>query len=979
MPASLFWTPLFNSDVPSCGGIGYKRRSKMGQILDALNTVLASDQIVELRAFSRRAGAYSKIFAPDDRVTMEVEAERCAGFQGVYFTLNPLSARLLASGESADDKDVIRRRLILIDVDPERPAGVSATNEEKGRAKVEVEAVQAHLTTLGFPLPIVADSGNGYHLLYRIDLPTDDGGLVHRCLVALKAKFPWVDTTVANPSRICKLYGTWARKGDNKPDRPHRQSAILSIPPSWDVVSEEKLRKLGATVPPTGEPAPGSAYDGPRREDQDTVERGRAYLKAAGPAIEGKGGDQKTYRLAAYLVHDLALTPEAALSLLTEWNKTCEPPWGANELATKLANAQRYGNHEDGAALAGRSLDGQIFDPVTFEPLAPSDSDKYTNAYWHVTGPRYTGPSGKDKQEHEKIARIIVLNYGFDAKGPEAMALMQAYNKTHGEVKDVQQYLDAADAKGGIRGRMWPRKMFDDPRRLAMDLVSDRFWSPKPDDCSTLRFYQDDWYVWDGTKYVKEDKIQGIVTNAVQDYFDTHQLKWRRIEALPLPEVDLAPLDRLDGVLAQPGAIFTDPALMAALAQVRKKEPTRYAGLRQKIKDVERIGDVEAALPKPPHRAKRPDAEAVTPGKVAAVMQQLEGLPECQVEESDEPLIALTNGLLDLRTREMRPHTAKFFSTLCLPFPYDPSAKCPRWLSFLESLWGNDKQSVATLQDWFGLVLLRDTSLQKMLLLVGPKRSGKGTIARTLTALLGKENVGSPTMSQMAGNFGIAALVGKSLGIIPDARLDGRTSQAVIERLLSISGEDRLDIDRKYRDVLSSVRLRTLLMVLSNEIPRFPDESGALASRFIVLQSTESFSGREDTGLEEALGKELPGIFNWALVGMERVAETGKLVQPESALGAVRDLHSAGSPVETFARDIGLVAGDQLRIGIDELFAKYAAWCGQNEIRYVGSKISFGRNIRTVFPKIKEGKLAKGGARCYVGIGIPEVAAAMAG
>jgi putative DNA primase/helicase len=796
-------------------------------------------------------------------------------------------------------------------------------------------------------------------------------------LVALKARFPSVDTTVANPSRICKLYGSWARKGENKPDRPHRRSGIISVPPSWDIVPEEKLRELAATAPATADPAPGSEYDGPRRDDSDTVQRGRAYLAAAGPAIERQGGDQKTFRLAAYLVHDLALTHEAALALLTEWNKTCEPPWSANELAAKLANAERYGKHEDGAALAGRTLDGQIFDPVTFEPLAPSDTDKYTNAYRHVTSERFTGPNGKDKQEHQEVAERIVILYGFDANGAEAMALMQAYNKTHGEVKDVQQYLDAADAKGGIRGRMWPRKMFDDPRRLAMDLVSDRFWQPKPDDCSTLRFYQDDWYVWDGTKYVKEEKMTGIVNNAVQAYFDSHQLKWRRIEAEPLPEVDLAPLDRLDAVLAVPGSIYADSALMAALAQVRKKEPTRYAGLRQKIKDVERIGDVEAALPKPPHRAKRPDAEAVTPAKVAAVMQHLEGLPECQVQESSEPLIALTNGLLDLKTMEMRPHTAKFFSTLCLPFPYDPSAKCPRWLTFLESLWGNDTQSIATLQDWFGLVLLRDTSLQKMLLLVGPKRSGKGTIARTLTALLGKENVGSPTMSQMAGNFGIAALVGKSLGIIPDARLDGRTSQAVIERLLSISGEDRLDIDRKYRDILSSVRLRTLLMVLSNEIPRFPDESGALASRFIVLQCTESFAGREDTGLEEALGKELPGIFNWALVGMKRVAATRKLVQPESALEAVRDLHSAGSPIETFARDIGLVAGDeQLRIGVDDLFAKYAAWCGQNEIRYVGSKISFGRNIRTVFPKIKEGKLAKGGARCYVGIGIPEVAVA---
>jgi P4 family phage/plasmid primase-like protien len=543
-----------------------------------------------------------------------------------------------------------------------------------------------------------------------------------------------------------------------------------------------------------------------------------------------------------------------------------------------------------------------------------------------------------------------VSRYGFDASSLEAMALLQAYNKTHGQLQDLQPYLDAADKRGGIRGRMWPRKYFDDPRRLAMDFVSEHgYWSLKPDDCATLRFHQDDWYVWDGTKYVKEDQITGIVNNAIQAAFDHHQVKWRRIEGQPLPTADLAPLERLDAVLAVPGSIYTDSALMAALAQVRRQDPVRYAGLRERIKRRENIGPVEHALPKPPQRAKRPKPEHVNPAKVAAVMQHLEALPECRAEEAEDKLVALKNGLLDVQTEKVHPHTALRFSTLCLPFEFDPKAKCPRWMQFLAELWPSDQQSIDTLHDWFGLVLARDTSLQKMLLIVGPKRAGKGTISKVLTDLLGLENVTSPTMAEFSEPFGLEAFLGKSLGIIPDARLDGHTKIAVIERLLSISGEDRLTINRKYRPALPSVRLRTLLMVLTNETPRFPDKSGALASRFIALQLTETFYDKEETTLEDTLRGELPGIFNWALMGMRRVMQmqTKKLIQPDSGQQIVQDLHSASSPIHTFAEEIGLVEGPDLRIGIEDLFDKWRVWCSQNG-HHAGSKGAFGKSLRSV-------------------------------
>ena len=112
--------------------------------------------------------------------------------------------------------------------------GISSTDEEKQAALDRVNAVRQQMTEWHWPAPILADSGNGWHLLYRIDQPVDDGGLVERCLKALDQRFSdsqvKIDTTVHNPARITKCYGTWARKGDSTPTRPHRQSRILEVP-----------------------------------------------------------------------------------------------------------------------------------------------------------------------------------------------------------------------------------------------------------------------------------------------------------------------------------------------------------------------------------------------------------------------------------------------------------------------------------------------------------------------------------------------------------------------------------------------------------------------------------------------------------------------------------------------------------------------------------------------------------------------------
>ncbi|KAA0250328.1 MAG: hypothetical protein EDX89_22910 [Acidobacteria bacterium] len=195
-----------------------------------------------------------------------------AKYEGIYATLNPTLAALLAraashlraveSGGSTGDREIAGRRRLLVDLDPVRPAGISATDVEKSASMEHAQAIREFLRDRGWPEPVVLDSGNGLHLIFDIALPADDGGLVGRCLKALAARFDdervKVDVSVANASRISKLAGTPVCKGDSTPDRPHRMARLLEVPDELEQVPQSLLEALAGEAPQTKALAPSS-------------------------------------------------------------------------------------------------------------------------------------------------------------------------------------------------------------------------------------------------------------------------------------------------------------------------------------------------------------------------------------------------------------------------------------------------------------------------------------------------------------------------------------------------------------------------------------------------------------------------------------------------------------------------------------------------------------------------------------------------
>ena len=319
------------------------------------------------------------------------------------------------------------------------------------------------------------------------------------------------------------------------------------------------------------------------------------------------------------------------------------------------------------------------------------------------------------------------------------------------------------------------------------------------------------------------------------------------------------------------------------------------------------------------------------------------------------------------------PATPKFFTTNATDFELDLDAPRPAaWFDFLNSLWGHDQQSIDTLQQVFGYLLTADTRHHKIFILVGPPRSGKGTIARVLTGLVGKQNVAGPTLAGLATNFGLASLIGKSLAIISDARLSGRADQvAVVERLLTISGEDTLTIDRKYLPTVTC-KLSTRFLVLTNELPRLSDASGAIVSRMILLHLTESFLGREDQQLTDRLLAELPGILAWSIQGWQRLHECGRFTQPDAALESLADMRDLAAPVAAFVRDRCEV-GPAESVAVGDLFSAWQKWCEeQGRKKLVGNVQVLGRDLSAAFPGIKRTRPRDGDSRSsiYTGIGL---------
>ena len=233
------------------------------EITHALRLWFQAGDVFEVRVLDavsadyRREHIESGYFDYEHISAVPEALKRLLSFRGVYVTVNPVNPDLLARAvnrlrpagrnPTTADTDIVRRRWLLIDCDPRRASGVSSSNAEHESALAKAREIRDGLSSLGWPKPVLTDSGNGAQLMYRIDLPTDDGELVRRVIGEIaKASSEQVaiDTSVHNPARIWRLPGTMNCKGDSIPERPHRMARILEEPQDIVSVSLKQMQDI---------------------------------------------------------------------------------------------------------------------------------------------------------------------------------------------------------------------------------------------------------------------------------------------------------------------------------------------------------------------------------------------------------------------------------------------------------------------------------------------------------------------------------------------------------------------------------------------------------------------------------------------------------------------------------------------------------------------------------------------------------------
>jgi len=348
-----------------------------------------------------------------------------------------------------------------------------------------------------------------------------------------------------------------------------------------------------------------------------------------------------------------------------------------------------------------------------------------------------------------------------------------------------------------------------------------------------------------------------------------------------------------------------------------------------------------------------------TPASVSAALDALKAITHLENRANTKPpiwledyvdsnpeagqLISLRNGLFHLRESLLLPHSRGLFTQNSLPFEYDPTKDCPQWMKFLDDIWGDDPDSIQCLQEMFGYILSGDTKQQKFFNLIGPRRSGKGTINRVLVTLLGDHNTVAPQLEELCDTFGLQPWLGKLLASFTDARAPERNRSAVVSQLLRIVGGDTVTVNRKNKEAWNGY-LPTRIVIYSNEALQLTENSNALTGRMVVMKMTRNFYDNEDTELDTKLRTELSGIFNWAMQGLaNRLARGGRFIQPKSGQEYLDLMQEIGNPMGSFGED-ALEFDASAEVSKDDVFACYKHWALKKSIP-VGTELAFKRRF----------------------------------
>lgn len=330
--------------------------------------------------------------------------------------------------------------------------------------------------------------------------------------------------------------------------------------------------------------------------------------------------------------------------------------------------------------------------------------------------------------------------------------------------------------------------------------------------------------------------------------------------------------------------------------------------------------------------------------------------------------LVLRNGLLDLKTRELKPISDKFFATSSLTYDWRPDMPTPVFDEWLDTVLQGDKECIELALQMLGTLVLGDTSSQSLFVVVGKSNSGKSTLSKLVEDLVGREAITASTVQDLGSPNGLENLVGKKLCILSDIRTGSQRysktdSTLAVQRILTITGGDIIHVPMRYSTTGGwSGTLKTNMLLIANEIPKFSDTAGAMLRRLRVLEFKHQIAkADEKVDMPDMLRAELPGILGKVLDAYDRLKKCGnKFVVPVSTEAVMAEAAGVFDYVRAFVQECCEVDGStDSFVGSADLHSRFVQWAKDNGIHEIGATTLKKRVLKL------DGRLADGRLDVY--------------
>lgn len=909
-----------------------------------LTLLHGSGKSFEIRLFdpNKRGGATSAFFNNIDKC-VETLSHCNLENRNVFVTLHEVKEgleldcrvqweRLERGADALADKDFANYQTFFIDLDPDRPKGVASSTEEYNKAVELAKMVMEYLENLGFSAPIVASSGNGIHLQYRIAMPCNDENknLLKGCLESLARHFAeqcktlgvGVDCVNFNPARICKLYGTVSRKGRHTEKRPHRLTKIIKQPEEWELNSKELLEKIIAENPPESIPAP-------RNTDKKSASKS-VPLASSGIDVEGKLNEWGLEYMEPYSGTDNKGIP-CNIYPLEHCPFNSDHAHGDSKIFKYANGAVSFKCHHD-------SCKGHKWQDVRllFEPNA------YKNGYKE--------PEIIEKDLLNRVAELTAEELTSEKLMQELYFALEGYDRAQAVVqvgtraKQLRVYRTFKDLWSLYERQQDNIKRMEEKQRLQAKQAK-RKKEEEEQEQKKAEYSQsvDDSFL---SRY---EKLHGHKAKLGTMLFS----ECRNIRQALNIYANMVDYTHYSHTNKKTGEItgYIQQGITEEI--INNFDLFIYAGKPYIYIKGSYRADLDCLLLRDIIRA-HIDIEHTTDNYLNAITQlvcKTYSLQRDITEEnqnSKDYFINFKNGMLNLLTMELLPHEPEYFSLNQIPWEWKPkhSLKDSIVKEYFETLLKNEDDRKMFFE-YIGYMMTPSTRFQYFLMIKGTGGTGKGVVLRLIQKMLGSENYVNLKLQELNGDqarFKTAYLLGKLgniFGDLPDKDLE------TIEGIKTITGEDGITGEYKGGKIFSFKPFCKLLFSC-NKVPKaINDKSNAYYRRLLILKINQR--GKEIENIEKVLLEDMQSFIFMAVMGAHELFTAGTLHASATSAEEKRILYEDTDSVYAFLNsgiyEQGTIAD---KVERTELHKNYIEWAQKEGIdeRYRKSMRGFLENLR---------------------------------